>query len=344
MKAEQHRGKHQLTDMGLIHDGGGRLCQAAATLAGCNINNLVPVLEKTGLLQERAFDHATCGSDTIALRTSSQSQSHLNENGTPIQFCLSFRPETGQSEIRLLIDPFFDAGTRDRHARSLSLARQIAGNLGHAGVMAQISQRCIAPAAGTLWLAGRLTGSADPFQSGVAIYLNAEALPGDGVIDLVNALLPHNAAREQLLAQWMPVTRAVCVAVELDPAPSMPRVKLYLRMASHLTSGMLAEFAATQSEQASFDILKPQAPWPATGLTLGLSFSASTGSPDGIKLDFCLCRKCRTAAALRVSPERQLLSRIPRAAPLFDAGTLALLGYGVAGKGQRINAYFAPHR
>ena len=101
------------------------------------------------------------------------------------------------------------------------------------------------------------------------------------------------------------------------------------------------QFKMLQAEPA-LAILQARAAWPASGLTLGLSFASGSGEPDGLKLDVCLCPDCRRVAGVSPGLDERLRAQIPGAAPVLDAGRLALLGTGIGGKGQRLNIYVEP--
>ena len=335
-----------IADRPLIENDGPRAAErlflAATQSAGVKTAFLKAALAQAGLLSDSKLRRFGASANTLPIKSACQKQSHLNENGAPLQTCLSHSPLTGQTEFRFLLDPFFDADPAERHTKSLSLAGQLTQALGHHRIMDRIAQKTNACTAGTLWLAGRFKPAQKPFRDGVAVYLNAEAFAGWGLVSVLSEFLPANAIRDRFLQGWLSTARPVCLAVEFGPQPSKPRMKLYLRMATVGPQHMLHELASGGGGSFGFDILQPQAAWPASGLTIGLSFDPRTGALDGIKVDFCLCPACRKAAQLKSPPEEQLLGAVPRAVHMLNAGKLALLGFGIAGKGQRMNAYFEP--
>lgn len=272
--------------------------------------------------------------------------SHLNASGAPIQLCLSARSDDVEaSEARLLVDPFVGLAPSRRAAHAMALAG--AGRSGSAW-MAALPRFGEVPAAGSLWIGWCLSRDGAllyaPWKRGAAVYLNAELFgpaPWQPILTFLDRILPPSLDRARLLAAPAQGCRSVSVALELkDEVPQ--RIKLYLRG----PAPALARFTAALDPEGDLglltDIVQPKAGWPAQGITLAIGFDCRSGAPDGVKLDLCLCARCRDVAGIEPGLEQRVQARMPAAISLDGVARLALLGAGAGGKGARINAYFEP--
>ncbi len=274
--------------------------------------------------------------------------SRLNSNGAPLQMCLTTPADRdAQTETRLLIDPFFDRPATQRIAESLALAVDLARHAGLDLPLSHLGPMAALPGVGAVWLALPLTHRGrplpNPAAAGLAAYLNPEVFgyaPWPDTVSRLDALLPASARRAALLDRAADMATPVCVALEAGKGRAL-RVKLYLRATGGDLGALLSELNAGQRPKGPLHILAPRAPWPATGVTLGLSFCPESGAVDGAKLDLCLCPDCRAAAGVAGGIRQRLGDLIPRAA-MPENADLALLGFAGGGKGGRMNAYFAP--
>ncbi|WP_306132794.1 hypothetical protein [Roseivivax marinus] len=313
------------------------LVRAALAVAGLPPDTLTDIFAGAGLVEPA---HGT-------MRPPDPERSRLNRSGAPVQVCLSRRTGADAPEVRILLDPFFDHAPEERHRRSLALADALVRGLGWRDAVGWCAPLVPQPLVGALWIGGRLSRGTAPFADGVALYLNAEAMAETGapvwraMIGALDCLLPPSADRAALLRRLTGLARCVSLALEVAPAPHPPRVKLYLRAPAD-TATRLADLLAPGQAEPALAILQARAAWPASGLTLGLSFASGSGEPDGLKLDVCLCPDCRRVAGVSPGLDERLRAQIPGAAPVLDAGRLALLGTGMGGKGQRLNIYVEP--
>lgn len=306
------------------------LLQAASVISGVSNSRIRQLISAAGLLNPDASPKQPW-----------QGCSRLGAEGSPYQVCVSQAiDQPDQCIVRLLLDPGFDLAAKERLAHSLRLARAMARECGADECINHLEPFSQAPPVGALWLAWTLAEPVD-CRKGVALYVNPEVFGGndwDETAERLDRLLVPSSMRRKLIADVQVFCRPVSLALELQPQGV--RVKLYLRN----ERGTVAQLAQALPEVSqlglALELLCPTASWPATGLTFSVSFDPVSGAPDGCKLDFCLCPKCRVRAGVSSQLETDLCRIMPLATPLVEGATLALLGVAAGGKGARINAYF----
>lgn len=306
------------------------LLQAASVISGVSMTQIRQLVSAAGLLNPDASP-----------KQSTQGCSRLGAEGSPYQVCVSQSlRQPDQCAVRLLLDPCFDLASEARLMRSLQLARTLAHECGAEDCIHQLEPFTHAPPVGALWLAWTLV---EPIsgRNGVALYVNPEVFGGDGwreTAGRLDRLLVASSLRQQFITIVQTFCRPVSLALELQPEGV--RVKLYLRNERGTVAQLAHALPAVSQLGLALELLRPTASWPVTGLTFSVSFDPCSGAPDGCKLDFCLCPKCRLCAGVSPRLEADLRRVMPAASPLFDVATLALLGVAAGGKGGRINAYF----
>jgi hypothetical protein len=286
-------------------------------------------------------------------RRGSLGRSTLNNDGSPMQVCISVDRLT--RTVRLVGDP--GAGTCST-SESLAAAGRAVSMLSSRNelfwvdaflstMLATLVPPAVAydasRASGTVWLASPLS------NHGMAIYVKA-FWSGDSddwarCRRLMRQLLPHPFHAEKAMADLMGDAYPVSVALETSSVYNA-RLKLYwrLRRPRALHTFEIGLFSDPTVSQFLVEALKERTIAP-TGLVLSAGFSLTGGDVTDIKIDICgHCLDRKPEALL------ELLNALTRRHGLFSAeleqplcqrrAELAFLGFGIDRRREpRLNVY-----
>ncbi len=282
-------------------------------------------------------------------------RSSLNNDGTPIQVCISVG-EVGRG-IRLIADPASAVGASEER---FALGRAALSTLLDAKgpLLRVLCERTLtvtlpgeaagraALSAGCLWLATNLGGP------GLALYTTAgwgdDQERWDRALAWLEVVLPEAGPARALIGGLRRVAKPVAHAIEGDD-PARARAKLYFRLRAPVplaqmgigvlldprVGELVAELYADRSIRAE-------------GLVFSLGFAIADGAFTDAKLDVCGHCVPRPPEAWSALLDRWTRRR---AAPGFGAGAtllsghaeVAFLGVGVRSDGElRTNLYLKP--
>jgi hypothetical protein len=219
-------------------------------------------------------------------------RSSLNNDGTPLQLCISVG--AGRRACRLIGDPASavdDPG--DRLARGRAALDELLATRGPALRAACERTLAMLPAGdglaalrhGTMWLAAEITGP------GLALYTTAGWGSDDErwqrALGWLDGLLPDARAARDALDRVRPLARPVACAIEGD-APARARAKLYLRPRTPVPLARMEIDLLCDPRVAQ--LLAPllgDAAIRADTLVYALGFNLADGAPSDAKLDVC---------------------------------------------------------
>lgn len=282
--------------------------------------------------------------------------SRLNNDGSPLQACVSLTPSRLPS-WRLVGDPhsdIVDAGVRFRRARrtvSEVLAARTSDDF--VGLVESALDRtqgdAVATSArwtGAVWTCAGVSGA------GAAAYIDARwgtpAAQWARTISWIGTLTGRPVCAEVLAAAHGP-TQLAAVAIEGSRA-SDARVKLYFRLLAAASLDTLGFGVRQRDVLAQFvDALVGDRLVSRMGVLLCLGLAAQSGSLRDVKLD--LCGHCLALGPGELASTADRLASAFRAGPIDVAAMqpgvltdLAFVGCGVTSAGEpRVNVYFKGH-
>jgi hypothetical protein len=277
--------------------------------------------------------------------------SALNNDGTPLQACLTF--EGGRRRLRLVGDPAAAVVPPDRRFRLARRALRQVLRLTGADTLSdtcdQTLQRTLPRRKGTQFQSGAVWLAAG-LDAGAALYVNMRwGQPGDRWDDAqgwLGALLPESAASRALVE--VARNHAVLASVGVEGrGRADARLKLYWRLdrGIPLHETGIALFADEAFRDFLAEVVRDDA-LSRQGLVLSAGFALSDGALRDAKLD--LCAHCLPRTAEQWTDVLGRCEPAARAADLQDGlhrrqCELAFVGLGVdCRRTRRLNVYLKP--
>lgn len=279
--------------------------------------------------------------------------STLNNDGTPLQICVTARPHN--CAVRLLGDPGANASSPSERIKiALNALDALLGSerytyIGEAcnrilsTVLPQSLEYHTDTARGILWLAASLSGG------GIAVYAKSRWSGPDEdwarCQSLARQLLPDPSGSEATILALREVASPVSVGLDIASSKQL-RLKLYWRLWRPVTLSSLGIdlLGDVSTNDFLIRILGSQA-IPPTALVFSTSFSMASGQINDAKVDICgHCVQRPAEKWLRLISSLAADHRLaePRLAGALSANRadVAFIGFGLNCRGEkRMNVY-----
>jgi hypothetical protein len=282
-------------------------------------------------------------------------RSSLNNDGSPLQVCISLPTRIARPAVRLIADP---AANSEDWQTKWNRSREVMSAVieSHAPQLNSLCNSVLehilpteptiraALTSGLAWLAVDLTGR------GMALY--ATTRWGDSTQRWTRTrrwlqeVLPASSAAEEVLDRL--TTNALLVSAGIEGATAgNARAKLYwrLRETASLHDLGIPLFKSAALHEFLHDVIENRR-IPRTGIVGSISFNVASGCVHDVKLDICGHCVRRTSADWMNVIERTIarneLQPFPVECQLWpDTTELAFIGFGVDAKlSPRLNIYF----
>lgn len=310
------------------------------------------------LASEREFNVRSLGHSLLAARPDGGGfggVSQLNNDGTPVQLCLSSSPE--RIGVRLIVDPAWQlSAPAERYEASLCALNEACERAG-AVAMRPLCQTMLDVARpdderivnqftrGFFWI-GVGVG-----QHGLAVYLDTKPY-GDSAWELatlwLEQILPGSPSVRPLLSGLSRLATLASIGIE-GKSPVEARAKLYWRLNRPVRLDTLgADLLGDAALSAFLTHVVGQRAMRLSGTVLSLGFKLATGEIEDAKIDLCGHCLVQSPASwldtLDHLSEMFGLQRFPVLSELLEGHSeVAFLGLGIDRHGgRRLNLYLKP--